>query len=70
MSNNKQEQKKSDTKQFAIEYTYSDSDSNKYVIFRRNYYEAKEEAESIQNDHNKESTPRITGVFVKEVQIK
>ena len=70
MEKEKQEKKKSDLKQFAIECKYDDGYSNKYVIFRRNYYEAKEEAAALQDDYNQEHSPKITGFFVKEIYAK
>ena len=62
--------KQSASKQFSIDYKYDDGDSNKYVIFRRNYYEAKDEAEALKDEYNQVHTPKITGFFVKEIPTK
>jgi hypothetical protein len=55
---------------FVIDITYADGHTHKVVINRRNFYEAKEEADAIRTEYNEKYTPKITGNFVKEVPKK
>jgi hypothetical protein len=67
--NNKQE-RKPELRMFVIDITYADGHTHKVVINRRNFYEAKEEADAIRTEYNEKYTPKITGNFVKEVPKK
>jgi hypothetical protein len=65
--NKNQENRNDKLKIFVIEFTHSDGDTVKYIINRRNFYEAKEEAEFVKEDYNNGGfDTKITNFFVKE----
>jgi len=65
MANNNQNQKLSE---FVISFIHSNGEVVKYVINRRNYYEAKEEAETLKQEINDLCGEKITGYDIKSDQ--
>jgi hypothetical protein len=54
------------TKQYIITFTYEDNESSKYIVNRYNYYQAKEEAEDIMSENNK----NIDNVYITRYDVK
>jgi hypothetical protein len=66
--NQKNQKNKDQLKMFIIEVTFEDGEKSKYVIHRKNFYEAKEEAEYLKQSYNEVYDIKISETYIKEAQ--